>query len=103
MAISTLPPRTTEKALKSPRPVKVTSFSYLVSGVSLQSVGLQLVVGLQAQPVRGFLLVGLDVVFIVISAAVAQELGRQVRREVVLPIRLHRGQITAISTKHSVT
>ena len=57
--------------------------------VSWQGVGLQLVVGLEAQPVRAVLLPG-------------QELWRELGGEVVLPERLNRNQIAAVPGKESV-
>ena len=56
----------------------------LVPGVGLERVGLQLVVGPEAEPVP------------VPGRLRRQELRRQVRREVVLPVRLHRGEVAAV-------
>ena len=65
-----------------------SNLSHLVSRVRLQRVGLQLVVGLEAQPVGA----GVRLV-----RGVAQELRGQVRGEVVLSVGLDRGQIAAVS------
>ena len=56
----------------------------LVPCVGLERVGLQLVVGPEAEPVP------------VPRGLRRQELRGQVRREVVLPVRLHRGQVAAV-------
>ena len=53
-------------------------------GVRLESISLQLVVGPEAEPVP------------VLGGLHRQELRRQVRREVVLPVRLHGGQVAAV-------
>ena len=55
-----------------------------MSCVCLERVRLQLVVSPQAEPVP------------VLRRIHRQELRGQVRREVVLPVRLHRGQVAAV-------
>ena len=52
--------------------------------VCLERVRLELVVGPEPQPVS------------VLGGLHRQELRRQVRREVVLPVRLHRGEVAAV-------
>ena len=56
----------------------------LMPSVCLERVRLELVVGPEPQPVS------------VLGGLHRQELRRQVRREVVLPVRLHRGEVAAV-------